>query len=69
MACLLDLKEVEDPSRLDSARLNLRRALRKRIDALNEAGLAWFQAPVSGVESESPIELEVAAPAYLIESE
>lgn len=69
MACLLEFKEVEDLSRLDSARFKLRRALRKRIDALNEPGLAWFQASVSRVESESPVEVKVVAPAYLIEAE
>jgi len=69
LACLLEFKEVEDPSRLDSARLKLRRALRKRIDALNEPGLAWFQASVSRIESESPAEVKVAPPAYLVEAE
>ena len=69
MACLLEFTEVEDPSRLDSARLKLRQALRKRIDALNEPGLAWFQASVGRVESESPVGVKVAAPTHLIEAE
>lgn len=42
IAPLIEIVPVKDPSRLDSARLELQRALRARLEAMQEVGLDWF---------------------------
>lgn len=44
IACLMDVRAVDEPTRLDNARIELQAALRKRVDRLDDAGLSWFRA-------------------------
>lgn len=54
IAPLSEIAPVKDPSRLDSARLEVQRALRSRLEAMTGNGLDWFHGLVSsarGVEA------------------
>ncbi|MEY9180580.1 hypothetical protein [Bradyrhizobium sp. USDA 313] len=51
IAPLIEIAPAKDPSRLDRARLELQRALRARLEAMQEGGLDWFNCLISLSES------------------
>jgi hypothetical protein len=66
LAPILDLGLIESPSRLDSARRDLQRALRGRVMALEDEGLGWFHELGCAIRSWEGMErVERAAPTKL----
>ena len=65
IARLIELAPAKDPSRLDSARLELQRALRSRLEAMTGSGLDWFHCLISsargGEAADSANELPLIA--------
>jgi hypothetical protein len=49
VARLTEIREVRKPTRLNSARLGLQKALSQRIQGMNDTALNWFQPVVSSI--------------------
>jgi hypothetical protein len=55
IAQLVEIDPPDKPNRLDNARLELQRALRVRLKAMESAELAWFHSLVRSSESEAAL--------------
>lgn len=51
IAPLTEIAPVEDPSRLDGARLEMQRALRTRLEGIRGIGLEWFHDLINSVKN------------------